>query len=113
MRLKFQPDQGCGECCDGYVSDQDGKWWAVEQVLDQDHIFVRRIVTEPYRSKARVGLGRGVELPWHLVGVCKYVYAQNYSVFPFKPVKNLFSLGMWVLMTRTQLSYTERMCAAS
>ncbi len=67
--MTLKPDKGSGKCCDAYVSAQDGTWWAIEEVLDEDHFFCNRIITEPYRSKARVGLRRGQELPWHLVGV--------------------------------------------
>ena len=69
LRLTLKPDKGLGLCCDAYISVHDGTWWAIEEVLDDDHFFCHRLVTEEYRSKAKVGLGPGQHLPWSLVGV--------------------------------------------
>ncbi len=73
FRLTLKPDSPSGQVCDAYVSAKDGSWWAIEEVLDEDHFFCHRIKTEEYHSKAKVGLHRGQRLPWHLVGVKMWV----------------------------------------
>ena len=73
VSLTLKEDKGSISTCDAYVSTHCGGWWVIETVVDKDYFLCRPVVTEPFRSSARLGLPQGVELPWDRIGVKKYV----------------------------------------
>ncbi len=64
-------DEGGRTVCDGNVTDHNGDFWRVVEVLDQDQFLCQRVLTELFTTNDV--LGPATDLPWSRIGVRREV----------------------------------------
>ncbi len=69
FRMKLEVDKGRPAVCDAYVTDNQGNFWKIREVMGDDSYVCVKVNTSNFYTG--VPLGMGSPLPWHKVGVMK------------------------------------------